>query len=382
MEEALDQEESIVYPLRKEQKSLITQKHQILSSSHDNMQIFTLVLSDGKEVFASLVLLRKKAQPFTEEESFLLKKSAKLLGPAIALKLKSEHSFSTQIAHKFQHLTQFIFGLGHLKFKLFFLTFILMFATLSLVQTSYYVYAKSTLEGAVQQVIVSSKEGYIKASYVRAGDTVTSGQLLLALEDKELRLEREILFSEKEKLSKEYHEELAHAQRAKVIILLAKISQVDAQIQLIQEKIKHSKFTAPFAGIVVSGDLSQSIGKPVQKGEQLFEIALLNDYRVSLDVDEHDVSKLQTQQDGELRLVGLPYESFSITLNSITPIASAKEGGNYFHVEAHLNDFNNTRLKPGMQGLTKIHIGEASVLWVWTHSLLDKLRLWFWSLGL
>jgi multidrug efflux pump subunit AcrA (membrane-fusion protein) len=139
---------------------------------------------------------------------------------------------------------------------------------------------------------------------------------------------------------------------------------------------------APFSGIVVSGDLSQSLGAPVEKGEQLFVIAPLGNYRVALNVDDHDVSKLQIGQTGSLRLVGLPYDPLPITISRITPVASAKDGGNYFRVEATLADMNDTRLRPGMQGIAKVQVGEESILWVWTHTVIERLRLWLWSIGL
>jgi hypothetical protein len=33
-----------------------------------------------------------------------------------------------------------------------------------------------------------------------------------------------------------------------------------------------------------------------------------------------------------------------------------------------------------MEGIAKIEAGERSLLWIWTHSLFDWLRLWSWSL--
>jgi hypothetical protein len=35
-----------------------------------------------------------------------------------------------------------------------------------------------------------------------------------------------------------------------------------------------------------------------------------------------------------------------------------------------------------MQGVAKVVVGRASLLTVWTSSLLDRLRLWVWSLGI
>ena len=51
-------------------------------------------------------------------------------------------------------------------------------------------------------------------------------------------------------------------------------------------KIARSRLAAPFDGIVISGDLSQQIGAPVETGKKLFEIAPLQSYRIILQVDE------------------------------------------------------------------------------------------------
>jgi hypothetical protein len=35
-------------------------------------------------------------------------------------------------------------------------------------------------------------------------------------------------------------------------------------------------------------------------------------------------------------------------------------------------------LRPGMEGVGKVEVGERKVLWVWTHGLTDWLRLALW----
>jgi hypothetical protein len=36
------------------------------------------------------------------------------------------------------------------------------------------------------------------------------------------------------------------------------------------------------------------------------------------------------------------------------------------------------RLRPGMKGVGKVEIGERKLVWIWTHGLVDRIRLWFW----
>ncbi len=382
MEEAVDQKQAVLYPKSDAVPSSVTHKHNALSAAHEDACILTVPFSDETDTIGAMLLLRPKNRPFTEQEVNLLQHTAQLLGPALALKLRDEHSFTRMFAQSFKKKIKPIFGAGHLMLKMSILGFAVVLTTLALVKTDYYTYAKSSLEGAIQQVIVAPQNGFIESAKVRAGDKVETGQVMVSLNDLDMKLEYEKLLSERDKTNKEYREALALRERAKVSILSAQIAQVDAQLGLIKGRLKRSQLKAPFSGIVVSGDLSQSLGAPVEKGEQLFEVAPLGNYRVALNVDDHDVSKLKIGQRGSLRLVGLPYDQLPITVSRITPVAAAKDGGNYFRVEATLNDKNNTRLQPGMQGIAKVQVGEESILWVWTHTVIERLRLWLWSIGL
>jgi len=382
MEEAVDQQQTVLYPKSDEVVSSVTLKHRALSAAHEDACILTVPFSDTTDSIGAMLLLRPRNRPFTEQEVKMLQYSAQLLGPALTLKLRDERSFIKLFSQGFKKKIKPIFGAEHLTLKMSILGFAALLTSLTLIKTQYNTYAKSSLEGAIQQVIVAPQNGFIESAEVRAGDKVESGQTMVRLNDLDMKLEYEKLLSERDKTNKEYREALALRERAKVSILSAQIAQVDAQLGLVKGKLTRSQLKAPFSGIVVSGDLSQSLGAPVEKGEQLFVIAPLGNYRVALNVDDHDVSKLQIGQTGSLRLVGLPYDQLPITISRITPVAAVKDGGNYFRVEATLNDMNDTRLQPGMQGIAKVQVGEESILWIWTHTVVERLRLWLWSIGL
>ena len=131
-------------------------------------------------------------------------------------------------------------------------------------------------------------------------------------------------------------------------------------------------------GVIISGDLSQSLGTPVSRGDTLFEIAPLDSYRVMLKVDERDVRRLSPGQTGQLALIGFPDEYLPFAIERITPIATASEGRNFFAVEAQLKH-HPQRLRPGMEGIGKIDIGERKLIWIWSHKLIDWFRLLVWT---
>jgi hypothetical protein len=57
----------------------------------------------------------------------------------------------------------------------------------------------------------------------------------------------------------------------------------------------------------------------------------------------------------------------------------AKEGRNFYRVEAAIAPEAKSRLRPGMEGVGKISIDERKLVWIWTHGFTDWVRLWLWS---
>jgi len=147
---------------------------------------------------------------------------------------------------------------------------------------------------------------------------------------------------------------------------------------LMRMKLAKTVVRTPFDGLVVSGDLSQSLGVAKEKGDELFQIAPLNAYRVVMQVSEQDISHIMVGQRGSLRLSALPDKTFEFNVKKITPVTHVFEGGNFFRVEASLQQPLDY-LRPGMKGVGKIEIGKQRLWWIWTHNLVDWMRLKLWS---
>jgi hypothetical protein len=97
-----------------------------------------------------------------------------------------------------------------------------------------------------------------------------------------------------------------------------------------------------------------------------------------LEVDERDIADIAVGQSGDLALSGLPDRMLNFSVQQVTPVATAQDGRNYFRVEAHMNS-TPERLRPGMEGIGKVAVGEARLIWIWTHSLGDWLKTWAWK---
>jgi RND family efflux transporter MFP subunit len=379
MDEAIDQQTTVVVPQPDGAPPLITRAHEELTDKHGSKAVCTVPLSDSGRLCGALTLERDGERPFAASEVALCEHAGLLLGPVLEAKRREDRWIAVKVWESGVDFLGRLFGRGHLLLKAGTLALIALIVFFALATGEYRVTAPAVLEGTVQRAIIAPQDGYVAQADVRAGDLVEQDQVLAALEDKDLRLEKVQWEGEREKTLREYSRALAEGDRAQVRILGAQIEQAEARVALLAEQLARAQITAPFAGVVVSGDLSQSLGAPVSRGDVLFEIAPLHSYRVILNVDERDIGALQVDQTGQLALAGLPGEPLPIRVEKITPVASAEEGQNRFRVEAVLVEGKTAALRPGMNGIGKVSIDERNLFWIWTHKLGYWLKLWWWS---
>ena len=184
--------------------------------------------------------------------------------------------------------------------------------------------------------------------------------------------------SQFEQLARQHQQALALRNAAQVMILSAQMDQARAEVALLDSQLARTRIAAPFDAIVVTGDLSQSLAAPVERGQVLFELAPLNAYRVVLQVDERDVTFVQVGQRGTLVLTGAPADGLPLLVEKITPVSAQKDGRNYFRVEAKL-ERGLERLRPGMEGVGKVAIDRRPLVWIWTRQVIDWMRLQLWT---
>ncbi len=376
MEEVLDLGITIVHPPLNESIGGIA--HGELAEENDDLGICSVPMLDDGQTIGVLTLERNSGESFDSNTIDLCRTIGQLIGPILAIKRENERSEFQRIRASAQAGVRALFGPGRPGIKLISLVMLAMVLFFSIANGDYRVSAKTVIEGAVQRAAVAPFDGYVAESHVRAGDTVRKGEVLCRLDDRDLRLEQIRWSSEREQSQRKFRQAAAAQDRAGMAIAAAQVQQVQAQLSLVEEKLSRATLLAPFDGIVVVGDLSQLMGSPVEQGKVLFEIAPLDAYRVILNVNERDIAGIRVGQTGELALSGIPYEKLRFAVKQITPVSTSQDGLNFFRVEAEV-DRTSERLRPGMEGVGKILVGERKLIWIWTHSMIDWIRLWIWK---
>ena len=382
MEEALDQGSTVNLPSPSGadgSASRITRAHEELARQTGSGSICSIPTDRSGEASAVLTLERPGDRPFESETVQLCETAVNMAVPLLALKRCEERPLVTKAWVSLQKTSQIFLGRGHLGWKLAGVSLVSLILFLCYATAPYRVSAKTALEASIQRAAVAPFDGYVKEAPHRAGDILRQGDVLCTLDDRFLKLDLRKRQSEHEQLVKERYRALAELDETKVRIVAAQLKKAEAQLALATHQLSRTEVVVPFDGVVVRGDLSQSIGAPVERGDVLFEVAPLDSYRVILEVDERDVARISVGQQGHLALSAFPGERLPFSIRKITPVSITSEGRNYFRVEAELSAESGTRLRPGMEGIGKIDIEERLLVWIWTHRAIDWLRLTLWS---
>jgi RND family efflux transporter MFP subunit len=381
MSEALDQREAIVFPQDRDERPVVTLAHAELAQLSGAGAVATVPLMHEGSAIGALTLERGNGQRFDAPTLELLEGLAAMLGPLLALRLDQGRSLTSQAASRAHGFWGRLVGPRHAGLKLgagmaAVAALFLVFAT-----GAYRVGAEARIEGKVQRMLTAPFQGYVREAARRAGDTVQKGEVLARLDDRDLRLERTRLEAQRDQQGRQYREAMAKRDRAQARIVSAQLEQSQAQLGLVEEHLTRTEVVAPFDGVLVSGDLTQMLGAPIERGQAMFEIAPLDAYRVVLQVDEHRVADVRPGQRGELVLSSNPGQSFPIQVEKVTPVSTARDGKNFFRVEAQLETGADPRLRPGMEGVAKVVVEDRRLAWIWSREIVNwlRLKLWAWT---
>ncbi|SER78835.1 Multidrug efflux pump subunit AcrA (membrane-fusion protein) [Azotobacter beijerinckii] len=378
MEEVYDEHRPVLAPVPEGGADIRAPKHEDLRAISGGGAALSYPLTMGARCIG-VVTLERERTPFCEDDLVWLEAFSALAAPIVEQRRAAERGALHRLGEDIRGVLERIFGPRHLTWKVATAAVLMLTVSLVLVPIEYRVSAKTVIEGEVQRVVAAPFEGFIGAAYVRAGDTVKATQPLAQLDDRELRIEEARWSSERDQYESRLREAMANRDLTAMQVIGAQLRQASAQLALVSERIARARLIAPFDGIVVSGDLSQQIGAPVEVGKKLFEIAPLQSYRIILQVDEREIRHVQMGQRGRLVMTGIAGEPMDFKVAKVTPVATAQEGKNFFQIEAVLAQAS-PRLRPGMEGIGKIEVGSRSLWWVLTHSFSEWLILavWVW----
>lgn len=354
------------------------QLHARLRQENGARAVASIPLNIGIRCIGVITLEWHGERDCTPSDLLWLQAFAAMLPSIVEDKRQAQQGFTAKAVESVKAVLSRIFGPKHLTWKVGTALTAATVAAMVLIPVDYRVSAKTVIEGETQRVVAAPFEGFIASATTRAGDTVKQGQVVAQLEDRDLKAELAKWTSERDQYERKSREAMAAHEMSSLQITQAQLRQAEAQVKLFGDRLQRATITAPHDGIVVSGDLSQLIGSPVEQGKKLFEIAPLESYRVILQVDEKEIRHVTTGQQGELLVAGIAGDPLGFTVTKVTPVATAQDGKNFFRVEAKLHE-SSPRLRPGMEGIGKIRTDEQRLWTALTRNFTHWLRLTLWN---
>ncbi len=412
MEEAIDQGATVQYPLGKDARALVVLAHTILAKGAQE-SILTAPLVVEQQIIGAITLESPGDAAFNEDEKILLEHLVGLLAPLLSLKRRASETAWQRSRSELAHYWAQLRAPGLNRCKLVGATFAAVVLVLAAVPVPYRVTAPARVEGEVQRVLAAPSDGFLQQVHARPGDEVKQNQILIELAQHDLLLEQRKWQSELAQHENAYGAAMSKGDRTQLAVSMARIQEAQAQLGLVEQQLARSRLTAPFDGIVSEGDLAQSLGSPVKKGQILMTVAPRGRYRIVVEVDEIDIRHVQDGQSGSLTPTARPGDSQTFVVSRITPVATVVDTRNVFEVEGALHGgepglaasafeapakaptstplpapgsapaaaASSDRLRPGMRGVAKISTGYRPLGWIFFHRLANwaRLNLWRWG---
>jgi hypothetical protein len=383
MEECVDQEEEILFP-RPEGQSFVTHSHGVygkgLGAPHlASLPLFPATPEAGERLQpVGCVTLERSSGPVTIEG---LRTWRLILDQAVR-PLATLHGgdawWGARAATAFRAWAGRLLGPEHTWWKVLAVVLALGLLVLIFGRKEYRVEGSFALKTDAMAVLTAPFEGHIARAPVRPGDQVKAGDVLVALDARELLLQKEAAVAELERHAADALKAESTGDVAGLRIARAREAQARAQRDVVDERLARAEVKALFDGVVVEGDLRERLAAPVQKGDGLLKIARIEDLYLVVEVSEREVQDITEGATGRAAFASQPGRRFDFTVDKIEPVARAKESGAVFAVRGRFRDAPEGWWRPGMSGVARLDAGRRSLLWIVTHRTVDFLRMWWW----
>lgn len=382
LEEAADQETAIAWDANIAASSsvgVITLAHRQLQAHLASASLFTFALNDakGRPQCALMLVNYHQDIPKTvlEPVHFLLQ----TVLPRFEHLAFQDQPWPKKIRDWLMEFIQGLFGRDNLLVKSATLTAVFFLLASMLVTTTYRVDANGQFVTDQSRVITAPFDGLVSQVWASSGDEVRAGGALAELDTQDLMFQLAELQAELQRYSSEADKARASFNSVDLGIATARSEQVRARIERVRFMLSQSRMNAPLEGVVVEGDRRDLLAAPVSKGQVLFRVAATDGLYLSLLVPDADIRYLEAGQRGSFALISQPNVRIPIEVTVVVPQAVVEPGqGARFRVLATIEDSPQDWWRPGMTGVAKIEVGSRSWFWVWTHRLINRLRLALW----
>jgi multidrug efflux pump subunit AcrA (membrane-fusion protein) len=154
--------------------------------------------------------------------------------------------------------------------------------------------------------------------------------------------------------------------------------EAQVKVELCNYQLEQAIIRAPMDGVILAGDLEDKQGSKVELGKELFQVGEADALRAEVNVNERDIQLVKVGQKGQIATRSEPRNRIDVTVERVVPLGDVKEGSNTFRVYAKLDKPADPSWLPGMIGEARLDDQPRTLIWTWTHRLIDWVRIKTW----
>lgn len=407
MEECADQEQLVEFdPTGENSSENVTRDAAALSRNQGGHSVLSLPLRQRAEIVGVVTLEFLPGHVPTPNVAAGLAVAVDLLAPQLYDRHQNDRWLITKAGLSVKEGAKIVLGPKHMLVKLCVLAGLLAIAFIcqGWYKPMYHVSAPFEFSPIAPHSVSAPSDGYIASiatvdnaghivpngtRKIKPGDYVRAGDVLLELDTTDMRIKLGESKAEMSTKLREAEKYRAEDKTAEAAMSLDEADRARFEADYLQAQIDRASVKAPVSGYILKGDLEDKLRAPVKQGDPIFEIGSEDSLRIKMDVadrdiqdiyDIHDVAHEGHPQTGRFATNALPDQKFDFQVDTIVPMGEAKEGANIFTVYGKITgDKASESWRPGMSGEARINVGPRRIVWMWTHRLVDflKLKLWF-----
>lgn len=308
------------------------------------------------------------------ENSRLLRSAAAhdlggLLSEALAIQARGHPSLVRRSVNWVTGIARGILGPWYWKLKLALLVSVIALVVASITPSQKRPSFTAVIEAQERQIVSAPYDGFLAEAPFRLGDEVQGGEIIVAFEEADLRLELAQTQAEQAETAAELQTAQAQRDAARARLLMSRIAQGDVQIDLLERRLDLARTRAERSAVIVGGDAWRRVGDRVRLGEPLLELAASDSFRVRAFVDEDWIAELPQQAAATLLLSAYPNIPMEVKVEGIGRDPSIQDGQNTFPVWLTFQSPPEVRVLDGMRGVVRIYVGQRTVLQAYSRSL-------------
>ena len=376
MEEALDQDEEILWPCF-DVNGTVARDHEAYVKKQQAEHLISLPLRRNDQPLGVLTCERE-GHPFSEDDV----RSLRILGDQVVCRLaelrQHDRWFGAKLKDGICKQVSGLLGVEHTLAKLVGVLICALLFFSIIVKLPYRVEAAFILRSEDVRQVSAPFDGYIDTVQVKIGQQIEQGDHLLLLDTSDLLLEESAALANQTRFLREGEKARALNNLIEMKIAQARADQAQAQLELIRHRLRLAQVRSPITGIIVEGDLEELRGAPVSKGDILFKVARHENLFVELKINENDIHELSEGQSGNIAFVSRPQLKYAFKIIQIDPLALPADAGNIFIARGKNLDRSVDWWRPGMSGIAKLDVGRRRIIWIITHRTIDFFQMLMW----